>query len=244
MPFRTSFLLFAAFLFSFSAIAKPVRFDMRDGLQRNVVHFVSDGVLERIVGLSTALWGWVELDPENLAKGVRGEIEMDMRTFETGIPARNQQIREKVFLSAENPAARFTLKKLNKVPAKKAMLSLQPLTVEMEGELFFRGVLVTERVPVKLTYLIESEKTRQRLPGNLLRLQANLTLDLSRYSIDIPEAWHLRFAPKVDVFLDAMGTDQSPASAPAVLPEGPKPKERAAPAPSPSPTPPVKPTTR
>jgi hypothetical protein len=233
-------------LLSFASLAfgKTVRFDMRDGLQRNVVHFVSDGMLERIVGLSTALWGWVELDPENVGKGVRGELEMDMRTFETGIPARNQQLREKIFLANENPAAKFTIKRLLKTP-KKAMLSLQPITVEAEGELYFRGVTVTEKLPLRLTYMVESDKTRQRLPGNLLRAQATVALDLAKYQIEIPDAWHLRFASKVDVNLDAIGSDQSPAGATAVLPpEGPKPKERlpATPSPTPSTTPSVTPS--
>lgn len=236
-------LLLALFL-SHVAFGKTVRYDMRDSLQRNVVHFISDGMLERIVGLSTALWGWVELDPENVGKGVRGELEMDMRTFETGIPARNQQLREKVFLANENPAAKFIIKKLVRSP-KKTLLSLQPVTVDVEGELFFRGVTMSERVPLRLTFMAESEKTRQRLTGNLLRVQATLTLDLARYHIEIPDGWHLRFAPKTEVNLDAIGSDQSPAGATAVLPpEGPKPKERlpGAPTPSPSPSPAGSPT--
>jgi polyisoprenoid-binding protein YceI len=229
------FLIFFTPLFAF---AKTTRFDMRDGLQRNVVHFVADAMLERIVGLSTALWGWVELDPENVGKGVKGELEMDMRTFETGIPARNQQIREKIFLANENPTAKFTIKRLIRTP-KKSMLSLQPITAEVEGELSFRGVAMAEKVPLKLTFMTESEKTKQRLPGNLLRAQATVTLDLGKYQIEIPDAWHLRFPSRVEVNLDAIGSDQSPAGAVATLPpEGPKPKERlpqpsASPAPSP-----------
>lgn len=239
--------LFFLMLLPFLASAKTTRFDMRDSLQRNVVDFVSDAPLEKIVGLSTALWGWVELDPENLAKGVRGELEMDMRTFETGIAARNAQLREKVFLSNENPVAKFTIRRLLHTP-KRAMLSLQPVTIDAEGELFFRGQTSSEKVPLKLIFMVESDKTRQRLPGNLLRIQAALTLDLGRYQIEIPEVWHLRFSPKVAVHLDAIGTDQSPAGATAVLPpEGQKPKERSAaaspaPRPSPSPSPSALPT--
>ncbi len=237
-------LLLPLFISSF-AFAKPVRFDMRDGLQRNVVYFVSDNALEKVVGLSTALWGWVELDPTDVGRGVRGELEMDMRTFETGLPARNQHLREKIFLSNENPAAKFTIKRLLKTP-KKGLLSLQPVTVEVEGDLFFRGLTVSERVALRVTYMTESEKTRQRLPGNLLRAQATVSLDLGRYQIEIPDSMHLRFGPKVEVNLDAVGSDASPAGAAAVLPpEGPKPKERipgapvATPVPSalPSPTP-------
>ncbi len=233
--FRSLLLLF--FLSHF-AFAKSARFDMRDGLQRNVVHFVSDGMLERIVGLSTALWGWVELDPENVGKGVKGELEMDMRTFETGIPGRNQQLREKIFLANENPTAKFTIKRLVRTP-KKGLLSLQPVSVDVEGDLSFRGMTVAERLPLKITYMTESEKTRQRLSGNLLRVQATVTLDLARYQIEIPDNWHLRFAPKTEVNLDAIGSDQSPAGAVAVLPpEGTKPKDPStAPVPSPSPTP-------
>ncbi len=213
-------------LLSSLAFGKAVRFDMRDGLQRNVVHFVSDGTLEKIVGLSNALWGWVELDPENLGKGIKGELEIDMRTFETGIPARNQQLREKIFLVSENPTAKFTIKRLLQTP-KKGLLSLQPILLETEGELLLRGVTMPERLSLKVTYMIESEKTRQRLSGNLLRIQTTVTLELARYQIEIPDLWHLRFAPRVEIHLDAIGSDQSPAGAVAVPPpEGPKPKER------------------
>ena len=96
-PFKPAipFLLLTA-VFAVSAVAedgRAVRFDMRDGGLRNLVQFTSDAPLEKVVGVSNTITGWLTLDPDKLTEGIKGEFEVDVRAFETGLPSRNEQLR-------------------------------------------------------------------------------------------------------------------------------------------------------
>src|SRR4051794_19843249 len=93
------------FVFLLCAVAwgKPTRFEFRDAGLRNLVHFVSDVPLEKILGISNFVSGWLEIDPENLGEAVQGEFQVDVRTFETGIDSRNDLLRDKIFSAAEFP---------------------------------------------------------------------------------------------------------------------------------------------
>ncbi|MCB0403913.1 MAG: hypothetical protein KDD51_03955, partial [Bdellovibrionales bacterium] len=85
---RTLFILFV--LVQTSMASEWTRFEVRDAAQRDVVQFTSDAPLEKVIGVNSSLRGWVALDPNNLSKGVTGEFEVDMRTFDTGMLLRNE----------------------------------------------------------------------------------------------------------------------------------------------------------
>lgn len=203
--------------------AKPVRFDMRDVGQRNVIHFVSDATVEKILGISNAISGWVEIDPQALSDGIKGEFEADVRTFHTGVELRNDHVREKFLSSTEFPIATFTLTKLLSASRSK-LVDGQPVTLRVEGRLQLRGASVQQAILVKLIYLKESDQTRQRLGGNLVKVSVSFDVDTAAYHIEIPDNQKARYSRFVQVYVDAVGTDSPPAAIPAV--EASRPKER------------------
>lgn len=196
-----------------SALGKGVRFDYRDGGLRNVIQFVSDAWLERTVGISNGLGGYIELDPDNLADGVKGEIEFDVRTFQTGVEARNEIIRDKFLLAAENPIAVLALTKLTSA-SKAKMADGQVVVMRLDGTLKVRNVTKPQTVLMKAVFLKESETTRQRLPGNLLKVSATFDVDLLNYNAAVPDALKSRVARFIQLTLDAIGSDRPPVFAP------------------------------
>ncbi len=202
--------------------AKVARFDLRDVGSRNLVAFVSDALLERTVGISSTIAGWLELDPEKLNDGIRGEIEIDFRNFQTGIDQRNQMIREKLFVTPEFPIASLFPGKVVSV-AKTRLIASVPTELKSEVAFKWRGVTHVQILPFKIVYLPQSEITKQRLPGNLIRLSSTFDLDLGAFNIQIPENLAPRFSRMVGMTIDVVGSDQSPALS--IQTDAPKPKE-------------------
>ena len=203
-------------------VGKMTRFEIRDAAQRDVVQFNSDTALEKVAGLSSGIAGWMEIDPELDSQGVRGEFEVDVRTFDTGNPLRNDYLKEKFLNAAEFPLATYTLNKLLRSD-KMRLLDQQPVVLRVEGSLKFKGVIKSQPVLLKLTYFKNSEQTKQRLGGNLLRIASNFDLDLNLFGIVIPESLRFRLSRFLQINVDVVGSDALAAQNLAI-PEGIKPK--------------------
>jgi polyisoprenoid-binding protein YceI len=194
------------FLFSASVQGKSTRFDMKDLMQRDLVQITSDTPLEKISGLNNAIAGWVEVDPNDLAAGIKGEWEIDVRLFETGDSQKNESLREKILTASEFPSATLSLTRF--VSASKAKLKDQdPVTVKVDANLTIRGVTRLQNLLLRLTFLKQNDKTAQRLNGNLLRLSSSFDVDLSKFEVKIPEGLKFIAAPVLQVGLDIVGTD-------------------------------------
>jgi polyisoprenoid-binding protein YceI len=212
------FLFAFFFLVSAAAHAKTVRFDFRDVGSRNLVYFISEGPLQKTLGSSHALSGWLELDPEKVNDGIRGQWEVDVRTFDTRLDAINAGVRASSG-TGENPLANFVVTRLTSA-SRTSLLEGQPCTVRVEGNLTLKGVTKVQTVLVKLTYFRESVDTRQRLPGNLLRFSSSFDQDLNDFNISVPEEQRMQFSRFLQVFADGSGTDKPPVSMLATVPPG------------------------
>src|SRR5688572_3690769 len=125
-------LILLCFLMTSVCHARAIRFDLKDAALRNLVHFVSDAPLEKVMGLSSSLSGWLELNPEKLGEGVKGELEVDLRTFHTGAESRNEYVRESFLNTTEHPIATYQITRL--VNASKTKLADgKPVSVKLEG---------------------------------------------------------------------------------------------------------------
>lgn len=212
------------FLASLTAFGSSVRFEIKDLTQRNLLAFISDAPLEKMIAQCHLLRGWVELDPQQLEAGIQGELELDTRSCETGSGIRDIVLQEKVLTVKEYPTAKIQIKKW--VKETRGILSekaehgyLAELVVN------YRGKTASLEAPLKLSYFSEGEKTRNRLPGNLLKISSQLELPLSSVGVTIPEELKQTLSNKVEVVFDAVGTSRLPNDK-ILLPEGPKPKER------------------
>jgi len=51
------------------------------------------------------------------------------------------------------------------------------------GDFFLHGVRKRMELPITLTYVLESEQTRQRAPGDLVQVQSEFTISLRDFNI-------------------------------------------------------------
>jgi hypothetical protein len=216
--------LFLILSFAISAWADPLRFQIKDLTQRNLMAFISEAPLEKMIAQCHLLRGWIELDPQSLELGIKGELELDVRSCETGSGIRDLLLQEKIWEVKNYPTANVTIKKW--VKETKGSLSEKSDQSHLVAlSINYHDKAVTLEAPLKLTYFGESEKTRSRLPGNLLRISSELVLPLSEVGISIPDELKSTLSSKVAVVFDAVGTSKLPNDK-ILLPEGPKPKER------------------
>ncbi len=181
---------FSACLLFFSltatAFGATTRFDLKDIGLRNLVQVSMEGTLEKTVGISTFLFGWIELDPDRLIDGISGEIRTDLRTFHTGVAAKEDFLLDKLLLAKEHPTATVTLSKLLSV-SKANLRDGQPVVAKVEGVLQLKGLKKPQTFLLKLSYFKESPVTLTRSSGNLLKVSGSWDVDLSQFEVTIPE---------------------------------------------------------
>lgn len=198
--------------------AKPTRFEVRDPAQRDVISVISDIPMEKVIGLSSSLAGWIELDPEKLSDPVKGELTSDARTFDTGNSSRNDFLRDKVWNAPEGPAITFIPHKFLHI-SKGRFTNGQAVSFRLEGTLKYRGTSKQLTVLGKATWMKQTEATvAHRGPGNLLRVAANFDLDLSQFGFNIAEIQKGRLARYLQVGIDFVATDVTWTPTPAPQP--------------------------
>jgi len=211
-------------LVSFDAYGAPQRFHFKDLSQRNVLSFSIDSPLEKVIAQNSLVRGWIELDLDKLETGIKGEIEFDMRSFQTGSGIRDLVWQEKILETKQYPEA--VLKVLEWGQTIKGALTKEKTNdFLVKTELIYREKNLAFLLPIKLAYFTESEKTRSKLPGNLLRLSSRMDWYLSQLGITVPQDLKSVIGERMEVVLDLVGTDKLP-NEKILLPEGPKPKER------------------
>lgn len=179
---------------------------------RNVVQFVSDAPLEKIVGRTSHIEGWIDLNLTDLLKTVRGRFEVDLTTIDTGIKLRNQHMRENHLETNLHPRASFELMRF--VAAD--MDTLKPnatVTVLAEGIFTIHGVGKTYQIPLTLYYDTLSEAAKSRLDGvegSLLVVNGDWSVALADHEINRPQFLFLRLAAVQKVTVSFALTDKLP----------------------------------
>jgi len=168
-----------------SAVASrafAVEFRIDDAWGRDTVQFRTTAPLEDVVGSTNQIKGKVVVDPKDVrAKGTAGRIEIDERTFKTGLGLRDQHL-AKTLKAEENPAAVFTLTGIKSGP--KSLEPDQPADFVLAGTLQIAGVTKNVEIPAQLAYLPKKEVTAKFRPGNHLRIKSEFDVKLSDYGID------------------------------------------------------------
>ncbi|RMG44729.1 MAG: hypothetical protein D6718_09515 [Acidobacteria bacterium] len=165
----------------------PIRFAVDDPMGRNVVTFKSEAPLEDIVGTSNAVSGWIEFDPMHPERGARGELTVPVSSLKTGIPLRDEHLQGRDWLdAARHPSIRFTIDGVRNVKSLKSSREFKTYSMDVTGKLTVRGRTKRVSFPARVTYLPESEKTRQKMPGDLLAGRGEFTVRLADFGVTGP----------------------------------------------------------
>ncbi len=164
-------------------------FSFKDKMGRNQATFFSTTMLEDISGMSTDVKGNVTFDVEDIESTLKGEIIISTASLKSGIDLRDEHLRSADWLDAEQfPEITFKItgvKSLNEV--KENMI-----TANVTGEFTAHGVTKEVNSEVTLTYLVENEMTKMKMPGDLLGVRAKFNIKLSDFGVQ-----HMALGKKV-----------------------------------------------
>lgn len=171
-------------LLSLSISAQTFSADSKDG--RNQAQFVSDAPFEKIVGVSSGLDATVMINKDDITDSPKGMVKVPISNIKTGIDLRDEHLRSKDWLNAEEyPYAMFHLKGI-KNPSSKKLVNGEKVKATLVGTFSVNGKSQEIEVPAQLTYFKESEQTKARTEGNLLVANAEFSIKLSDYGVKVP----------------------------------------------------------
>lgn len=155
-------------------------FNFEDKYGRNQATFFSTTPLEDITGVSNAVKGKVTFNVADV-KSLKGSISIPVASIKTGIDLRDEHLKSDNWLDAESyPDITFLIKKISDVKVE----TDNKLEANVTGDFTVHGITKEVVTVVTLTYLDESEQTKQRAPGDLLGVQATFNIVLSDYDVE------------------------------------------------------------
>lgn len=154
-------------------------FNFTDKGKRNQASFFSTTPLEDITGLTNDINGKVSFNVNDI-KSLKGELSVSTASIKTGIDLRDEHLRDADWLDADKyPNIKFTITEVKDVK----ILADNRLQIKFSGDFTLKGVTKTITGDATLTYLVESEQTKQRAPGDLLGVQAKFKVNLSDFGV-------------------------------------------------------------
>ena len=155
-------------------------FNFEDKKGRNQATFFSTTPLEDITGISNTVKGKVTFNVSDI-KTLKGTISIPVASLDTGIELRNHHLISDNWMDAESyPEITFEIKTVNDVKVE----AENKLSAKVTGNFTAHGVTKQVVADATMTYLVESEQTKQRAPGDLLAVQAKFNVILSDYDIE------------------------------------------------------------
>ncbi len=156
---------------------------LNNAVGQNLCQFVSSAPLEEFEGTADGIEGSFVLDPQNL-EATRGRIRVAVASMRTGIARRDEHLRSPEWLDAERyPYIEFDLQGLRQVRITERTAGRVVLQAVAVGDFFLHGVRKPMELPIVMTYVPESEQTRQRAPGDLVQVQSEFTISLRDFNI-------------------------------------------------------------
>lgn len=184
--------------------AKPVTFVVDDEPGRDNVSFTSDAPIELVVGRTTKIKGEITIDDSLDLKKLPPTVsfEVDLASIDTGIPLRNEHMRDNFLETKQYPKAVFVVKKL--VPDSVKLQDGKTIKLTGKGDFTVHGVTVQKDIPVQVTYLKESDFTHNKFEhGDVIRMKSTFEVPLVEHKIKRPEVIMQKLAEKVIVTIDA-----------------------------------------
>jgi len=155
-------------------------FSFVDEMGRNQAMFFSSTPLEDVTGLSNDVKGSVTFDVSDVST-LKGSISISTASLKTGIELRDGHLQSKNWLDAESyPEITFVIKNVSNVKS----VEDNKLEVKVIGDFTTHGVTKEVIADITMTFLDESEQTKQKLPGDLLGVEAKFSIVLSDYEVD------------------------------------------------------------
>jgi polyisoprenoid-binding protein YceI len=147
---------------------------------RNQAKFFSTTPLEDVTGISNDVKGTATFNVSDFST-LKGKISISVASLKTGIETRDGHLQSANWLDAEKyPDITFTIKKVSEIK----VLEDNKLQAKITGDFSTHGVTKEVVADATVTYLDESESTKQKAPGDLLGVNAKFNIILSDFDVD------------------------------------------------------------
>lgn len=143
------------------------------------IRFESKAPLESFGGETSALSGFIVVNPTDLSDSIDIRLDIALDSLDTGIPLRDRHMRENHLETDRFPLAQFVSRTLVE-PHADRLLDGRELFFEVEGELTLHGVTRKVVLPVNVTRGETDEKSE-------LIITSDFNLKLSDYNISRPK---------------------------------------------------------
>ena len=181
---------------------------------KDLAQFTSDAPVELIEGKTNQISGKVCYDdkfvfdqkhPFSIA------FNVDLASIDTGIPLRNEHMRNNFLETDKYPNAAFLANKIV-ANAKPPFKEGQKVKITATGNFTVHGKTVVKTIPLDVTYFPESDLTHHRFKsGNMIRIQGTFPVKLEEHDIQRPQAILVKLADTVFVTIDVFATDNTTA---------------------------------
>jgi polyisoprenoid-binding protein YceI len=174
-----------------------------DPKNRDSVSFTSDAPIELIVGKTSNISGKVSIDESlDLSKPFTATFDVDLATIDTGIPLRNEHMRDNFLETKKFPKATFTVKSQPGVTG--ILKDKQKVTIKATGDFALHGVTVKKTVPVDLTFFKNCETTQSKFEHcDLIQIKSTFNIPFKDHQIKRPEVVFQKLADTVIVTISA-----------------------------------------
>ncbi|MFZ2325079.1 MAG: YceI family protein [Ignavibacteriaceae bacterium] len=201
-----AFFLFTL-LFGINLFAQTFSVDTKDA--RNQAQFISDAPFEKINGLLSGLDATVMINTTDITQKPMGKVKVAIKDIKTGIDLRDEHLRSEMWLNAAKyPYAEFQLTGI-KNPSSKTLNDGQKVKCTLVGKFSVHGITKDVEVPATLAYFKESQKTKAKVPGNLLVANADFNIKLSDYGIKIPDMVVGKVNDEVQISVNFVASDKN-----------------------------------
>jgi polyisoprenoid-binding protein YceI len=178
-------------------------FDFKDTQERNQATFYSEARFENITGLTNDVLGKVSFDVKDVNSTLKGEVSISTSSIKTGIEKRDEHLRSVSWLNSEKyPNITFEIKEITQVD----QIENNQLKIVLLGEFTLRGKTKLVYANATMKYLVESETTKQIMPGDLISVVAIFDIKLSDFGITnsmIPN----RVSDKIQITANLVGSN-------------------------------------
>ncbi|HEY9683378.1 MAG TPA: YceI family protein [Oculatellaceae cyanobacterium] len=165
----------------------------------DAIKFTSDAPVEVIVGHTNKISGNVTvLDDLSFDKTFTATFKVDLASIDTGIPLRNEHMRDNFLETKKFPLAVLYVSKVTGDVA--AFKDGRPTKTTAEGELTIHGVTVKREIPVTVTMSEDGHGTRR------LSIKSEFPVKLADHNIKRPQVVFSKLADTIFVKVAAQAT--------------------------------------
>lgn len=182
---RTAILLL---VLSASTVSAQTRtYEIRAG-QQSTAHFHAEDTYDTFDGTTKSVTGSISADPSAPASA-KVEVNVDLRTLDTGVGLRNREMRERYLETGKFPLAVF---KTVSVDGPASIAPNDPVDMKVTGDFTLHGVTKRMTIPVRVVLI----------PDGRIHATSLFNVSMPAFGISVPKNVLVTVNDEVPVRLD------------------------------------------